>query len=63
VQSLQEQLEGQIQQAGTGAVGIPGTDVTGLEAEVKALQQEVKALQAEQGGGEAKAPGEGKTEK
>jgi hypothetical protein len=63
VQSLQQQLEGQIQQAGTGAVGVPGSDVAGLEAEVKALQQQVKALQKEQGGGEAQPPGGGEGEK
>jgi hypothetical protein len=42
VQALQEQLEARISQVGAGAAG---TDVTRLQAEVKALRVQVKALQ------------------
>jgi hypothetical protein len=54
VQQLQQQLEGQIQQAGTGAVTAPSSELSALESQVKALQAQVKALMSEKSGGQAK---------
>jgi hypothetical protein len=53
VQALQEELEGRIQQAEATSAGATPTDVSSLEAQIKALQQQVKELTGKAGGGRA----------